>query len=119
MSNIGLDLISGLLRLLLDDFDNADGAKRLRSSLSRIRLFEEQAKEQILDGILWIGSHLNESQKTILSEELARIFDSTAELKTIYIALGSDYILNTLIGHYSGRLENINQKLYEELSEIR
>ena len=119
MSNIGLDLISGLIRLLLDDFDNADGAKRLRSSLNRIRSFEEEVKEQILDGILWIGSHLKESQKTILSEELARIFDSTTELKTIYNALGSDYILNTLIGHYSGRLDNINQKLYEELREIR
>ena len=119
MNNIGLDLISGLIRLTLDDFDNADGAKRLRSSLNRIRLFEEQAKEQILEGILWIGSHLKESQKTILSEELARIFDSTIELRTIYNALGSDYILNTLIGHYSGRLDNINQKLYEELREIR
>lgn len=119
MNNIGLDLISGLIRLTLDDFDNADGAKRLRSSLNQIRLFEEQAKEQILDGILWIGSHLKESQKTILSEELTRIFDSTTELKTIYIALGSDDILNMLIGHYSGRLDNINQKLYEELREIR
>ena len=119
MGNIGLDLISGLVRLMLDDFENADGANRLHRSLNRIRLFEEQAKEQILEGILWIGCHLKESQKTILSQELARIFDSTTELKTIYNALGSDYILNTLIGHYSGRLDNINQKLYEELREIR
>ena len=47
-NNTGLDLISGLLRLMLDDFDNADGANRLRSSLSYVKSLENDAKKYIL-----------------------------------------------------------------------
>ena len=75
MSNVGLDLISGLVRLMLDDFDNTDGSRRLRSSLNQIKSQEPEARKRILKGLLWVGAHLKESQKTILSEELVPFSD--------------------------------------------
>ena len=119
MSNVGLDLISGLVRLMLDDFDNTDGSRRLRSSLNQIKSQQPEARKRILKGLLWVGSHLKESQKTILSEELVPIFGSTIELKTIYEELGSATILSMLIDNYRGRLYNINNQLYGELREVR
>ena len=119
MNNTGLDLISGLLRLMLNDFENADGANRLRSSLSYVKSLENDAKKYILADILWVGTHLKNSSKAILALELSYYFESINELKTIYEALPSKHILNIIIGNYSGRLENINNKLYGELKEVR
>ena len=118
-NNTGLDLISGLLRLMLDDFDNADGANRLRSSLSYVKSLENDAKKYILADILWVGTHLKNSSKAILAKELSFYFESIIELKTIYEALRSEHILNIIIGNYNGRLEDINNKLYGELKEVR
>ena len=119
MSNVGLDLISGLVRLMLDDFKNADGANRLRSSLAQIRDFDEKAREHVLNEIMWLGTHLQGGQKEILSKELVNYFDTIDELKCIYQVLGSESTLNILIGHYNGRLNNINNKLYGELRKVR
>lgn len=119
MSNVGLDLISGLVRLILDDFDNTDGSRRLRSSLNQIKSQELVVRKRILKGLLWVGSHLKENQKTILSEELVPFFGSAIELKTIYEELGSASILGILIDNYRGRLDNINNQLYGELREVR
>ena len=119
MSNVGLDFISGLVRLMLDDFDNTDGSRRLRSSLNQIKSQEPVVRKRILKGLLWVGSHLKENQKTILSEALVPFFGSAIELKTIYEELGSATILSILIDNYRGRLDNINNQLYGELREVR
>ena len=119
MNNTGLDLISGLLRLMLNDFENADGANRLRSSLNYVKSLENDAKKYILGEILWVGTHLKNSSKAILAKELSFYFESIIELKTIYEALPNEHILNIIIGNYSGRLEDINNKLYGELKEVR
>ena len=119
MNNTGLDLISGLLRLMLNDFENADGANRLRSSLNYVKSLENDAKKYILGEILWVGTHLKNSSKAILAKELSFYFESIIELKTIYEALRSEHILNIIIGNYNGRLEDINNKLYGELKEVR
>jgi ATP-dependent DNA helicase RecQ len=119
MNNTGLDLISGLLRLMLNDFENADGANRLRSSLNYVKSLENDAKKYILGEILWVGTHLKNSSKAILAKELSFYFESINELKTIYEALPNEHILNIIIGNYSGRLEDINNKLYGELKEVR
>jgi len=50
-----LDLISGLLRLLLDDYENADGRDRLESSLKQITGFEQDIIDIILKNILKVG----------------------------------------------------------------
>ena len=119
MNNTGLDLISGLLRLMLNDFENADGANRLRSSLNYVKSLENDAKKYILGEILWVGTHLKNSSKAILAKELSFYFESINELKTIYEALPNEHILNIIIGNYNGRLEDINNKLYGELKEVR
>ena len=62
---------------------------------------------------------LKDSIKAILAMELSYYFESIIELKTIYEALRSEHILNIIIGNYIGRLENINNKLYGELKEVR
>ena len=77
------------------------------------------AKKYILGEILWVGTHLKNSSKGILALELSYYFESIVELKTIYEALGSEHILNIIIRNYNGRLEDINNKLYGELKEVR
>ena len=68
---------------------------------------------------MWLGTHLQGGQKEILSKELVNYFDTIDELKCIYQVLGSESTLNILIGHYNGRLNNINNKLYGELRKVR
>ena len=47
MHNTGLDLISGLVRLLLDDYGNSDGRDRFETSLEQIQHYESADKEFI------------------------------------------------------------------------
>jgi ATP-dependent DNA helicase RecQ len=72
MYNPGLDLISGLLRLWLDDYENIDGRKRLESSLEEIQHFEESQIDFIVTQVLRIGKELTTKNKNFLAESLCK-----------------------------------------------
>jgi len=112
MYNPGLDLISGLLRLLLDDYENVDGRKRLESSLEEIQYFQEDEIEFVLAQILRIGKQLTSSNKNFLAESLYKYFTDDSFLHRIQKELGDSFSMATIIENANKKLNAINEKIY-------
>jgi len=113
-----LDLISGLLRLLLDDYENADGRDRLESSLKQITGFEQDIIDIILKNILKVGVELSNKNKSLLAESLYKFFNTQDYLMLISKALGDSYSMTALVELATKRLEIINKKIYGGFRKI-
>ena len=112
MHNTGLDLISGLVRLLLDDYGNSDGRDRLETSLQQIQHYESEDKEFIVEQILKIGQELSNNNKSYLAESLYKFFNSQEFLIRISKSLGDSFSMTTFVEQANNRLEKINEKIY-------
>jgi ATP-dependent DNA helicase RecQ len=119
MYNPGLDLISGLLRLWLDDYENIDGRNRLESSLEEIQHFEESQIDFISTQILRIGKELTNRNKNFLAESLYRFFNKESFLHRIHIELGDTFSLARIIEPKVDKIQKIKNRVYERLSEVR
>jgi len=118
MHNTGLDLISGLVRLLLDDYDNDDGKKRLETSLEQIQRFESADKEFIVEQVLRIGQELSDNNKSYLAESLYKFFNSHEFLLRISKSLGDSFSMATLVEQANKKLKTINKKIYDEFRKV-
>jgi len=112
MHNTGLDLISGLVRLLINDYGNSDGRDRLETSLEQIQHFESADKEFIVEQILKIGQELSNNNKSYLAESLYKFFNSQEFLLRISKSLGDSFSMATLVDQANKRLKTINEKIY-------
>ena len=112
MHNTGLDLISGLVRLLLDDYGNSDGRDRFETSLEQIQHYESADKEFIVEQILKIGQELSNNNKSYLAESLYKYFNSQEFLLRISKSLGDSFSMATLVEQANNRLKTINEKIY-------
>ena len=112
MHNTGLDLISGLVRLLLDDYGNSDGRDRFETSLEQIQHYESADKEFIVEQILKIGQELSNNNKSYLAESLYKFFNSQEFLLRISKSLGDSFTMATLVEQANNRLKTINEKIY-------
>lgn len=119
MYNPGLDLISGLIRLSLDDFENADGKKRLESAFEEIQQFDENQITSILIEILKIGTHLNNNGRNQLSEVLCNYFTDDSHLYKVQNELNDTVSLQLIVDRTNSKLRKINQRLYGQLEKIR
>lgn len=118
--NTGLDFVSGVLRLLIDDFDNADGKVRFESSFKKILKFEQADFEYIFTKLLEIGSFMSIKGKNNLAISLLTFFpDNNQILKRIQSALGDEYTTELLLGALTKRIIKVNQDIYGELIQIR
>lgn len=117
MHNTGLDLISGLVRLLLNDYNNADGRNRLESSLEQIQHYKTTDKEFIIEQIFRVGHKLSNTNKNYLAESMCKIFDSQAFLLQISTSLGDSFSATALIEQANKRLKIINEKIYGKLAK--
>ena len=112
MYNPGLDLISGLLRLWIDDYDNVDGKKRFESSLEEIQHFEEDQINFILTQILRIGKELTNKNKNFLAESLYKFFNNESFLHRIQKELGDTFSMAAIIENANKKLKTINERIY-------
>ena len=112
MYNPGLDLISGILRLWLNDYENIDGRKRLESSLEEIQHFEESQIEFIITQILKIGKELTNKNKNFLAESLYKFFNDELFLHRIQKELGDTFSMATIIDNANKKLKTINARIY-------
>lgn len=118
--NTGLDFISGLIRLLIDDFENADGKDRLESSFKQILKFPQEDFKFILENLLLIGIAMSKKSKNELAVFLLTYFSKDIEiLKQIQLALGDEYTTEILLSNLNSRLTTINTFIYDELEKIR
>jgi ATP-dependent DNA helicase RecQ len=117
MYNTGLDMVSGLVRLLLDDYGNADGRARLESSLAQIARFDQTFIDYIIDQILAIGAVMDNWNKSFLAESLHKHFNSQGVLLRISRELGDSYSMSTFLESANRRLLMINKKIYGGLRQ--
>lgn len=117
MQNIGLDLISGLIRLLLDDYENTDGRNRFETSLEQIQLYKSADKDFIVEQILKIGQELSAKNKSYLAESLYKFFASQEFLLKVSKSLGDSFSSSTLVEQANKRLKIINKKIYGGLAK--
>ena len=118
MQNTGLDLISGFLRLLLDDYENADGRNRLESSLEQISHFDFKEIEFILDQLLKIGNELNTNNKNFLAESIYKYFNSYEYLMLISSKLGDQFSMATILEISVDKLKALNKKIYGSFKKV-
>ena len=120
MHNTGLDIISGLIRLLLDDHENADGKARLEGSLQEIKQYSDSEKDFIIAEIIKIGQHCDEKNKSLLSESLYNIVNDSKEfLLRLAAELDDEFSTQTLLKQINTKLTQINEENYGRLEEIR
>ena len=118
MYNPGLDLISGLLRLWLGDYENVDGRQRLESSLRVIQHFQEEEIDFILSQILKIGKELTNKNKNSLAESLFLFFNDELFLHKIQEELKDTFSMVAIVENANKRLESINNKIYGGLQKV-
>lgn len=111
-TNIGLNFISGFVRLCLNEFNDADGKIRFISSLNSVKeKFKESDIDLIINNLLEIGSLLSIEKKLLLSESVLETFNNYSLL--VYEKLGDDFSLNILIKSKTNILKSINKVLYD------
>lgn len=107
-NDIALNLISGFIHLVIDDFDATDGKERMVAAIREINHLDTEERDEILLSLLEMSDqHLDFDQKEQLSELLIMNgFDKTSDLKNIYQSHGS----NTIYAH-------IIKSLYKEFKK--
>ena len=114
----GLDAISGLLRLLLDDYDNSDGRSRLESSLEQIKNFSSKDQEFIINEIINIGLQCDAYNRSLLSESLYKYYDSSKDfLWLLSEKLKDSFSTGVIVTNINQKLRSINEENYGGLKK--
>ncbi|MDA9357584.1 hypothetical protein N9R34_01805 [Candidatus Thioglobus sp.] len=118
MYNTGLDAISGLLRLLLNDYDNSDGRARFESALEQIKNYPEKDQDFIISEIIHIGLECDENSKSLLSESLHNGFNPSKDfLLMLADKLQDSYSVSALVTNIHKKLTTINEENYGRLKK--
>jgi ATP-dependent DNA helicase RecQ len=107
MQNPGLDMISGLIRLMLNDFENTDGSLRMSASIVKFKDNNKFNSDDILNKLLEIVRELDAPLKSQVSKVLLRYFKNIDFNRRLYEDLQDDYSLAVILDGYSKRLKNI------------
>lgn len=118
-NNVGLNFVSGLIRLALDDFDNLDGRNRFENALKAIATgFEKEQQDEILAKLKDLGRYFKNHQQEQICLSIEKCFS-----KEIFVSFAEDYKLDYLLDYlYQEQLKNLkklNHKLYEQLTKIK
>lgn len=112
MYNTGLDFVSGVIRLLLDEYSNTDGKARMESSLVQIAHWDKDEVDYIIERLLRIGKAMDNKNKSLLAESLYKYFNNETFLLRITKELGDSYSMSTIIELATRKLTTINEKIY-------
>lgn len=116
-NSIGLNFVSGFVRLALDEYEDSDGKERFESALSSVKeTFTQEQQNDFLNRLKILGKHLTEEQKMELSQSISRYYPEMLEELAEYYDLA--YLLNDVYAEKLKELKKLNRKLYEQLAEI-
>lgn len=116
-NSTGLNFISGIVRLFLNEFDDQDGRTRFEQALEDIQEhFEENEQEEITEKTLEIGVLLDSVGRFNLSLSFLRLFSHLSH--RFYDVLGDTNSLDVILQLQTNRLQNINSIFYGELTGI-
>lgn len=116
-NNMGLNFVSGFVRLALDDYEDNDGKERFESALSNIKeIFGSKEQGIILNRVKFLGDHLLERQRVKLCQSITKFHPQLLDELAEYYQL--PYLLNDVYEAKLKELKMLNGKLYERLAEI-
>lgn len=116
--NVGLDLISGLIRLLLNDYDNADGRNRFESAMKEAVKFDNDKFDFVFENIISLGKEVSESNKEKLSQSIHKYIENQALSLKLAIELGDTFSKTKYIEIVNKKLETINEKIHGGFRKI-
>ncbi len=116
--NMGLDFISGMVRLMLDDYNNIDGQNRLESSLGQVKAFESENLNLFLKNLFKLGVILPINQRNKLVESIHRVFQDDLLLRKINDVFEDDYSQLTIIEQNSKKLQPLINRIHEGIKKI-
>ena len=116
-NNIGLNFLSGFVRLALNEYTDSDGKERFESALSSIKeTFIQEEQADFFARLKILGKHLSEEQKVELCKSISKFYPELLEELAEYYDLA--YLLNEVYAEKVKELKKLNKKLYERLTEI-
>lgn len=116
-NNLGLNFLSGFVRLALSEYQDSDGKERFESALSTIKeSFKSNDREEFLNRLMVLGKNLNEEQKMELCQSISKYYPEKLEMLAEYYDLA--YLLNDVYSQKLLQLKKLNIQLYEQLTEI-
>ncbi len=112
MQNTGLDFVSGLTRLFLDDYDNTDGRIRFESALEKIKNLDKSAQEEIMFNLFKVTRGLPLKNKNELSKSLTDVYSCDKDfLYKIYDNLEDDNSLQLASEGFLNRLKTVKSRI--------
>lgn len=116
-NSVGLNFVSGFIRLALNEYEDSDGKERFESALSSFKVtFTQEQQIDFLTRLKVLGNHLTEEQKMDLSQSISKYYPEMLEELAEYYDLA--YLLNDVYAQKLKDLKKLNKKLYEQLAEI-
>lgn len=116
-NSIGLNFVSGFVRLALNEYEDSDGKERFESALLSVKeTFTQEQQIDFLSRLKVLGKHLTEEQKMDLSQSISKYYPEMLEELAEYYDLA--YLLNDVYAQNLKELKKLNKKLYEQLAEI-
>lgn len=116
-NSVGLNFVSGFVRLALNEYDDSDGKERFEGALSSVKeTFPQEQQKDFLNRLKVLGKHLDEEQKMELSQSISKYYPEMLEELAEYYDLA--YLLNDVYAEKLKELKILNRKLYEQLAEI-
>ncbi len=113
--NTGLNLISGLARLMLGEFDNSDGQPRMESALKAIAQLEASEAFEIYSMILAIGMQMGSEERDLLGDVLLLHFPQYVSIA--YDRLQDNASLLCILGGANDRLSKLKEAIYGGFEE--
>lgn len=116
-NNLGLNFLSGFVRLSLNEYQDSDGKQRFESALETIKkTFSKSEQDDFLNRLMVLGKNLNEEQKMELCQSISKFYPEKLEQLADYYDLA--YLLNDVYSQKLIELKKLNTLLYEQLAEI-
>lgn len=116
-NNVGLNFLSGFVRLVLNDYEDTDGKERFESALESIsQTFSKENQEGFFNRLISLGDTLNEEQKINMCLSIGKFFPNKLEFMADFYNL--PHLLNEIYSEKLLILKTLNLKLYEQLAEI-
>lgn len=108
--NICLNYLSGVFRLINDDFDNADGEMRMSESLERLKDFDISAVEQLIIDTAKLKLHFSEKSQCRYTRLMYEKFPSPRILELLNQRFEDSYTYRKLIEPLTARLDNVTEQ---------
>lgn len=116
-NNLGLNFLSGFIRLALNEYQNSDGKERFESALKTIKeTFIKSEQDDFFNKLMILGKNLNDEQKTELCQSISKFYPEKLEQLAEYYDLA--YLLNDVYSKKISEIKKLNTLLYEQLTKI-